>query len=267
MENAISVKHIKVAFGEREVIRDISCDIHPGDMVSILGCNGCGKSVLLKVMTGNLKPLSGTVEIAGRPVSSYTAKDLAGTLAFLPQYPEIPADMLVGELVACGRYPYQRWWKPVSEKDKEVVRDAMKKTNTYELRDRTVASLSGGERQRVWIAMDLAQEPHILILDEPTTYLDICHQLEIMDLIRELNRKEHITVVMVIHDLNHACRYSDRVLIVKDGLIKASGQPDDVIRSEIISDVFQVDAEVEQKDSRPYIYIRGLEQKRKQPEK
>ena len=143
------------------------------------------------------------MEIAGKPLGAYKADELSRVVAFLPQFHEIPKDMTAEELVSCGRYPYQHWWSGVSTHDREVVEEVMRKTNTLHLKDRLAASLSGGERQRVWIAMALAQEPKILILDEPTTYLDICHQLEVMELVSKLNHEENLTVVMVLHAVSY----------------------------------------------------------------
>ena len=148
---------------------------------------------------------------------------MARYVAFLPQVHEIPKDMTAEELVACGRYPYQHWWTGVSDRDREVIQSAMKRTNTLHLKDRIAASLSGGERQRVWIAMALAQEPKILILDEPTTYLDICHQLEILELVSKLNKEEGLTVIMVLHDINQAIRYSSEIFVLEEGTIKRHG--------------------------------------------
>ena len=190
-----------MCLGDHKVLKGASGLIRKGSIVTFLGRNGCGKSTLLKAVTGNLKPDKGSVEIAGKPLGAYKADELSRVVAFLPQFHEIPKDMTAEELVSCGRYPYQHWWSGVSTHDREVVEEVMRKTNTLHLKDRLAASLSGGERQRVWIAMALAQEPKILILDEPTTYLDICHQLEVMELVSKLNHEENLTVVMVLHEI------------------------------------------------------------------
>lgn len=258
MSAAIEVSGVKVAFGDHQVLRGVYCTVEQGSIVTFLGRNGCGKSTLLKVITGNLKPDEGTVSIGGRPLSSYKSGELARKAAFLPQFHETPKDMTVLELAACGRYPYQHWWKGVSTRDREVVADALRRTHTYELKDRTVASLSGGERQRVWIAMALAQEPDILLLDEPTTYLDICHQLEVLELVNRLNREEGLTVVMVLHDIGQACRYSTKVCIIEDGLAARCGAPMEVLTPQSISEVFGVDADVEMRGGRPGVIINGL---------
>lgn len=257
-EKAIDIENVKVSFGAHHVLRGVTCSVERGEIVTFLGRNGCGKSTLLKVVTGNLVPDEGSVTIAGKSVKAYDRITMAREVAFLPQVHEMPRDMTAEELVSCGRYPYQHWWSGVSQKDRDVIRRAMEKTNTLHLRERTVVSLSGGERQRVWIAMALAQEPKILLLDEPTTYLDICHQLEVLELLKELNEKEGLTVVMVLHDINQACRYSTKLMIVEDGVIRRKGRPQDVMTPEAVASVFRVDSELEMKENHPYLYIRGL---------
>ena len=231
---AINISDIHVSFGNHHVLRGASGVIKKGSICTFLGRNGCGKSTLLKAVTGNLKPQKGSVEIAGKPLSAYSTNELSRVVAFLPQFHDVPKDMTSEELVSCGRYPYQHWWTGVS------------------------ASLSGGERQRVWIAMALAQEPKILILDEPTTYLDICHQLEVMELVSKLNKDENLTVVMVLHEINQAIRYSTDVLVVENGIIQRHGPPMEVMTHEAIAEVFNVDADIEMRRGRPSIAINGL---------
>lgn len=258
---AIRISDIHVTFGDHKVLRGASGIIPKGSIVTFLGRNGCGKSTLLKTVTGNLKPDSGSIEIAGKPLSSYNTNELSRVVAFLPQFHDVPKDMTAEELVSCGRYPYQHWWTGVSQHDRDVVKQVMEKTNTLHLKDRLAASLSGGERQRVWIAMALAQEPKILILDEPTTYLDICHQLEVMELVSRLNREENLTVVMVLHEINQAIRYSTNLLVLEHGIIQRSGPPLEVMTHEAIAEVFDVDADIEMRKGRPSIAINGLLEK------
>lgn len=258
METVIEASGIEVAFGSRRVLRGIDFSVERGSIVTFLGRNGCGKSTLLKVITGNLAPAAGRVAIAGKRISDYRGSEMARKVAFLPQVHEMPRDMTGLELVACGRYPYQHWWTGVSGRDRAVVADAMRRTNTYHLKDQTVASLSGGERQRVWVAMALAQEPEILILDEPTTYLDICHQLEILELVGRLNREEGLTVVMVLHDIGQACRYSSRLMVLEEGRISREGAPMEVMTKAAIARVFGVDADMEMRGGRPSVIINGL---------
>ena len=232
---AIQISDIHVTFGDHKVLKGASGLIRKGSIVTFLGRNGCGKSTLLKAVTGNLKPDKGSVEIAGKPLGAYKADELSRVVAFLPQFHEIPKDMTAEELVSCGRYPYQHWWSGVSTHDREVVEEVMRKTNTLHLKDRLAASLSGGERQRVWIAMALAQEPKILILDEP--------------------------VVMVLHEINQAIRYSTDLLVLENGVIERSGPPMEVMTHEAIAEVFDVDADIEMRNGRPSIAINGLLQK------
>lgn len=255
---AIKISNIHVSFGNHQVLKGASGIIKKGTIVTFLGRNGCGKSTLLKTVTGNLKPDEGSIEIAGKPLDQYSANELSRVVGFLPQFHDVPKDMTAEELVSCGRYPYQHWWTGVSQHDRDVVRQVMEKTNTIHLKDRLAASLSGGERQRVWIAMALAQEPKILILDEPTTYLDICHQLEVMELVSKLNKEEHLTVVMVLHEINQAIRYSTDLLVLEQGVIQRSGPPLEVMTHEAIAEVFDVDADVEMRHGRPSIAINGL---------
>lgn len=255
---AIEVKGVQVSFGNHHVLRGVNCTIPRGSMVTFLGRNGCGKSTLLKTITGNLRPDAGDIRIAGKKLSDFKGTEMAQEVAFLPQVREIPKDMTCLELVACGRYPYQHWWTGVSTRDREMVTNAMRRTNTYHLKERTVVSLSGGERQRVWIAMALAQEPKILILDEPTTYLDVCHQLEVLELVSDLNQKEGLTVVMVLHDINQACRYSSDLMVVENGIIARHGHPMDIMTRDVIAEVFDVDADMEIRAGRPCCIINGL---------
>lgn len=255
---AIKISDVHVSFGNHHVLKGASGEIKKGSIVTFLGRNGCGKSTLLKVVTGNLKPENGSIEIEGRTLSSFSASEMAQKVAFLPQVHEILRDMTTEELVACGRYPYQHWWTGVSEHDREIIELAMEKTNTIHLKNRIAANLSGGERQRVWIAMALAQEPEILILDEPTTYLDICHQLEVLELIEKLNQDEKLTVVMVLHDINQAIRYSQDILVLEDGIIKYHGNPVEIMTHETIGEIFKVDADIEIRQGRPSVIVNGL---------
>ena len=256
MKPVISVKDCRVSFGEKEVLKGIDWTVYEGEIATLIGPNGCGKSTLLHAITSAIKS-TGTIHIAGKEAKGYSNKELARYMAFLPQVPSIPKDMLVEELVNCGRFPYQSWWKQQGTHDKEVVDAALEATQVSHLRNQLVSSLSGGERQRVWIAMALAQEPQVLILDEPTTYLDINHQLEIMELLQDLNRREGLTVVMVLHELNQAAQYSHRVGVLYQGQILADGSPKDVMTEELLEKVFAVRTDVEVGEF-PYIRIQGL---------
>lgn len=255
---AIEFKNISVSFSDHHVLNGASGVIYKGEIVTFLGRNGCGKSTLIKAITGNLVPDGGSITIGGKNVKEYSSESMAKVVAYLPQVHEVPRDMTAYELVSCGRYPYQHWWTGVSSKDRTVIEDAMRKTNTLHLKNRRVAFLSGGERQRVWIAMALAQEPQILILDEPTTYLDICHQLEVLELVAKLNREEKLTVVMVLHDINQSIQYSSKVMVLEEGKIKKSGDPLTILDHHSIADIFHVDADLVQQKNRTHVLINGL---------
>lgn len=258
---AITVKDIVVSFEQKDVLKGITWEVPTDAITTLIGPNGCGKSTLLKCITGSVKPISGTIYINGQKASSYSPRTLAHRMAFLPQSPEVPRDMVVEELIYCGRFPHQNWWRNTAGEDRQAVESAMTVTKTTHLRNQPVSSLSGGERQRVWIAMALAQEPDILLLDEPTTYLDINHQFEVMELLRRLNREQGLTVVMVLHELNQAARYSDQVAVLHEGHLAAVGSPKEVMTAELLKTVFAVDALIEEgPDNSPYIKIEGLVQ-------
>lgn len=261
--SAVIVDRLSVVLAERTILRDVSFMISQGEIVSILGANGCGKSTLLRAVLGLQTMNSGNVEIDGVPLSGYSAAMLARKVAFLPQSADIDGDMTVEEWVACGRYPYQRWWSGVNDEDRQVVDQAMEQTNITHLRNRWVTSLSGGERQRARIAMALAQEPEIIMLDEPTTYLDLSHQLEVMELLRRVNQKKHVSVVMVLHDVNHAAKYSDRLLVLANTEIFANGAPKDVLTTNLMEKVYGVDTTIEERDGYPYCFVHGLQNSRR----
>ena len=179
-------------------------------------------------------------------------------MAFLPQVPNMPKDMTVEELVYCGRYPYQTWWKNTAKEDREIVDYALSITKTDHLRHQLIPSLSGGERQRVWIAMALAQQPKLLVLDEPTTYLDINHQLEIMELLKRLNKEQNLTVLMVLHELTQAVQYSHYMAVIKEGHLVTSGETNKIISDELFRDVFSVDVQLDTFDNKKYVRVKGL---------
>lgn len=258
-EPVITVTNLSLAFGEKQVLKEIDWTVEGGKITTLIGPNGCGKSTLLKSIVGTLKPQQGTIMLQGKPTSSWAAKELAKHMAFLPQTPEMPKDITVEELVYCGRFPHQNWWRNTAGEDRRAVEAAMAATKTSHLKEQRVSSLSGGERQRVWIAMALAQEPTVLLLDEPTTYLDINHQFEIMELLRRLNEERGLTVVMVLHELNQAARYSDAIAVLSGGHMVATGSPDTVMTAELLRTVFAVDSTIEREsDGSPYVKIHGL---------
>lgn len=256
--SAIAVKQLSVTLGNRHILHDISVSIPMEKVTTLIGPNGCGKSTLLRTMIGYISSPSECVTIFDKPLYSYSQNKLARQMAFLPQVPNMPKDMTVEELVYCGRYPYQNWWKNTAKEDREIVDYALSITKTDHLRHQLIPSLSGGERQRVWIAMALAQEPKLLVLDEPTTYLDINHQLEIMELLKRLNKEQGLTVLMVLHDLTQAVQYSDYMAVIKSGHLIAAGNTKDITSDSLFKEVFSVDVQVDNFDNKPYVRVKGL---------
>jgi iron complex transport system ATP-binding protein len=229
---------------EALVLHRLSLEIGEGDIVALVGPNGSGKSTLLRTLGRVLKPRHGTVYLDGRAMKEWPTREIARRLALLPQGPSLAADLSVRELVWLGRSPHQGMLGLPSRKDEEAVRWAIQETGIESMASRRISELSGGERQRVWVAMALAQQPQVLLLDEPTTFLDLHHQLEVLDLVRYLNHQHGITVAMVLHDLNQAARYARRVIVLQEGEIYADGSPIEVLTPETLRNVFGVDAEV-----------------------
>lgn len=207
MTGTIETKSLTLGYGDSIIINELDIAIPKGEITVFIGGNGCGKSTLLRSIARLLKPESGSVLLDGKDVAKLPTKEVAKKLSILPQSPVAPEGLTVLQLVKQGRFPYQSWLKQWSEKDEEIVMNALKVTGMEEFKDRHVDELSGGQRQRAWIAMTLAQDTDIILLDEPTTYLDLTHQIEILDLLFELNEKEKRTIIMVLHDINLACRY------------------------------------------------------------
>lgn len=238
----LQVNQIRVGYDEKTIVHDLSIAIPDGKVTTIIGANGCGKSTLLKAITRIIPHQSGTVILDGENIQKVNTKKLAQELAILPQSPESASGLLVEELVSYGRYPYQKGFGTLTQKDKEVIEWALQATNTSIFRKQTVDALSGGQRQRVWIAMALAQETDIIFLDEPTTYLDMAHQLEVLELLQTLNEKEGRTIVMVLHDLNQAARFSDYMIALHQGHLIKEGTPTEVMTTDTLKRVFQIDA-------------------------
>jgi iron complex transport system ATP-binding protein len=250
---------LSLRFDEKNVLENLTFAVEEGKIVSILGPNGSGKSTLLKVLSRNIKPDKGIVYLDDKNLAQLNGKTIAQQMAILPQSPQAPNDLIVRDLVEFGRFPYQSWWRGKSKQDESCVDWALTETGLVQMADRVVSTLSGGERQRVWIAMALAQRPEILLLDEPTTYLDICHQLEIMELLAAFNNEHNLTVVMVLHDINHAIRYSDYIVVLQQGQVFAAGTPEDVITEHTLREVFGVESEIIlDKTGKPVIIIQGL---------
>lgn len=230
--------HVRLAYDEHVVVEELDLAIPDGEITVIVGPNACGKSTLLRALARLLKPSSGEVILDGEMIHRLPTKEVARRLGLLPQTPIAPQGILVVDLVARGRTPHQRLFQQWSDDDERAVRAALTATDTMDLADRPVDELSGGQRQRVWIAMALAQETGLLLLDEPTTFLDIAHQVEILDLVDRLNHEEGRTVVLVLHDLNLACRYAHHLVAMVDGRIHSVGAPEEIITNETVEAVF-----------------------------
>ncbi|CDN42127.1 hypothetical protein BN871_AV_00150 [Paenibacillus sp. P22] len=234
----LEAKGLALSYGGAHVFENLDLTLPEGKVTVFIGSNGCGKSTLLRSMARLLKPQQGSVVIDGSDISRMSTKEVARKLAILPQGPQAPEGLSVLQLVKQGRYPYQSWLQQWSGEDEAAVAKALEATGMSELSERSVDSLSGGQRQRAWIAMTLAQQTGIILLDEPTTYLDLTHQIEVLDLLDELNASEKRTVVMVLHDINLACRYADHIVAIKEGSIYAQGAPEQVVSSAMIEEVF-----------------------------
>lgn len=242
--NQIAVKALEVGYEEKIIVRGMNLDIQAGQITTLIGPNGCGKSTLLKAITRILKAKQGTVTLKGVDTGKIPTKELARQISVLSQHQVTPADIVVEDLVAYGRMPYQKWYEGESARDREVVEWAMESARVLSMRKRKVASLSGGERQRAWIAAALAQEPEFLFLDEPTTYLDIAHQIEIMELVKQLKRDLHIAIVMVLHDISQAMEVSDQVIVMRAGEKIIQGPPEQVITEALIEEVYRVKSRI-----------------------
>ncbi|MBO8125989.1 MAG: ABC transporter ATP-binding protein [Firmicutes bacterium] len=238
----LAAKELTLGYESEIIVPELNLFINAGEIVTFIGPNGSGKSTILKALARYLKAKSGVVYLNGQDIHRMPTKKVAQQLAILPQTPSAPSDLTVAELASRGRAPHLAWWQRSGPEDYKVIRWALEQTKTTHLADRLVGTLSGGERQRAWIAMALAQSPQILLLDEPTTYLDICHQLEVMELIKRLNRELKLTVVMVLHDINQAARYSHRLIVLKKGRIVAQGPPSEILTAQLLTDVFKVKA-------------------------
>ncbi|TDL98451.1 ABC transporter ATP-binding protein [Macrococcus brunensis] len=242
----LSGEKITISYGERDIVKELSVHIPDGKVTSIIGPNGCGKSTLLKAMARIIPVKDGRVVLDGKNIHQQSTKEVAKNIAILPQSPEVADGLTAGELVSYGRFPYQSGFGRLSKEDKEAIDWALHATGTYEFKHRAVNDLSGGQRQRVWIAMALAQKTDIMFLDEPTTYLDISHQLEILDLVQTLNREQGTTIIMVLHDINQAIRFSDHLIAMKKGDIIQQGSPAEVLTHDVLEEVFNIDAELSQ---------------------
>ena len=246
---------ISISYEKKEVINHLSIEFEKGSITTIIGKNGCGKSSLLKTIVGNVK-FKGKIKLLDNNIKKYKRKDIAKKIAYLPQIHTSPTDIDVKTLISYGRYPHKRFGHTLSKHDNEIIFKAMEYAGLINLMDQRVETLSGGELQRAWIAMAIAQEPEILILDEPTTYLDLCYQIEILELIKKLNN-DGMTIIMVLHDLNLAARYSSYLYAIKNKNIYKKGKPKDVITKETLEELFDIKANVfsDTKNNCPYFIV------------
>lgn len=241
--NRLSAENLALAYDNTLIINALNLTIPTGKITALVGPNGCGKSTLLRGLARLLSPKRGHVYLDGKAIHTMPTKELAKQIGILPQSPVAPEGLTVRELVAQGRYPHQSWFQQWSKRDEEITWEAMKITNIDGFADRPLDTLSGGQRQRAWIAMALAQETEILLLDEPTTFLDLAYQIEVLDLLHELNETGR-TIIMVLHELNHACRYAHNLIAMREGQICVQGDPHQVMTAAMVADVFRINAHI-----------------------
>lgn len=259
-EPILQVAHLTAGYQGHTVIEDITFEVERGKVYTIIGPNGCGKTTLLRTISRNRRPSAGEVLLDGENIFQMNTRKLAQKMAVLSQNNYTLSDVSVRTLVQYGRFAHKAWWQGRDQEDEKTVAWALEKTGMGPFTERRINTLSGGERQRAWIAMSLAQKPEILLLDEPTTYLDISHQLEIMELVRRLNQEENITIVMVLHDINHAARFSDQLLVLKDQHIYEQGDPWAILEGDVLEKVFRVRAEVtrDEESNTPIFYAKEV---------
>ncbi|WP_017221519.1 Fe(3+) dicitrate ABC transporter ATP-binding protein FecE [Moritella dasanensis] len=239
----LTIENLTIGYAGVVILDGLNITIPQGKITALIGPNGCGKSTLLKTISGSLKPTKGKVSLAGQDLSKLSHKTKAQLLSILPQSPITPEGISVRQLVSCGRNPYLSHWGGLSQQDRDEVQAALIETGLCDLADRAVDSLSGGQRQRVWIAMVLAQDTDYILLDEPTTYLDLTYQVELMEMMQKMNRRGK-TLVVVLHDLNQACRYCDHLIVMKKGAIIAQDEPHKVFNSQLLKEVFSLNATI-----------------------
>lgn len=242
----LTTSNLDIAYDDRLIVQNLNIAIPQGKITALVGANGSGKSTILKTMARIMNPSKGNVLLDGKSIHKQSTKEVAKQLAILPQNPTAPDGLTVAELVSYGRFPYQKGFGSMSKEDRSIVKWAVEATGMADFAERPVDQLSGGQRQRAWIAMALAQETDILFLDEPTTFLDMAHQLEVLHLLQKLNENNNRTVVMVVHDLNHASRYAHHMIAIKKGVVVGEGSPVEVITPDIMREVFNIEADIVQ---------------------
>lgn len=242
--NSITTTNLAIAYEDKLIVDGLNMNIPKGKITTIIGPNGCGKSTVLKTIGRILKPKEGLVYLNGDDIRNLSTKEVAQKMAILPQSPQAQGGLTVGELVSYGRFPHKKGFGKLSPEDKKVIQWALDITKLTELEVTMVDNLSGGQRQRVWIAMALAQQTDLILLDEPTTYLDMAYQLEVLELLYNLNREESCTIVMVLHDLNLAARFADYMIAIRSGSIISHGTPEEIMTKKVLKDTFNIDAEI-----------------------
>lgn len=253
--SVLRAENLALGYDGATVVNDLTFDVPTGSVTSIIGPNGCGKSTLLRGLGRLIAPRAGRVLLDGKPINTLPTRQVARRVSILPQSPAAPPGLTVADLVSRGRHPRQRWYEQFSVLDETTLRDVLSSTGMLDLAGARLEELSGGQRQRAWISMTLAQETGIMLLDEPTTYLDLAHQVELLELIVRMNREHNRTVLMVLHDISLAARYSDHLVAMKNGAIVTQGTPEQVVRPDMLRDVFGLAAQVvtEPTAGRPHV--------------
>jgi len=248
-------QNVSIAYGKRQILEDVTMEFEKGKITTIIGPNGCGKSSLLKTVSRVVTPIAGTPIFQDKPIREYAPKELAKKIAYLPQIHTSPSDIDIRTLVSYGRFPYKKFGSGLTEEDSNIIDQTLELTGLSHMGDRLLNNLSGGEKQRAWIAMTICQQPEILLLDEPITYLDIGYQVEVLELIKELGERLKITIVMVLHDMNFTARYSNRIYMLKDGHVYDYGRPDEIIAHDKMENVFGIDSQIicDEKNGCPFM--------------
>lgn len=244
MSERLNTKNLDIGYNENLIVKELNLEIPIGKITALVGANGSGKSTILKTMARIMSPKEGTVLLDGKSIHAQSTKEVAKQLAILPQNPTAPDGLTVYELVNYGRFPHQQGFGALSTEDKRIINWALEMTGMNKFYNRPVDQLSGGQRQRAWIAMALAQQTDILFLDEPTTFLDMAHQLEVLKLLEKLNREEKRTIIMVVHDLNHASRYAQHMVAIRSGTVVSEGAPEKVMTQKVLREVFGIEADI-----------------------